>query len=194
MPLNCCSWPTKPGKRVPWYGYNVQSLGLLLPKHRGLYEFGLEGEEKVGGRAAYRIRAQLSGQPPPKVEWRRRFMGAGMSFRALAPTYALLWVDAENFDVLRLETHLVAPFEFDSPRAFGAFGPSRRIRYKTQDYAVTFRRHTFRDPEQTLLVPDTAEWLYVMEGAKHPRLRATIRFTDYQRFRSDVKVIEEEPE
>ena len=186
--------PAKKVGRVPWYGYNVQSIALLLPQHQKLYEFKLEGEETVGGRAAYRLRAERPGQPPPTVEWRRRFMGVGMGFRALAPVYQLIWVDAENFDVLRLEQHLVAPFEFDSPRAFGAFGPSRHIRYARQDYAVTFRRQTFKDPEQTLLVPDAAEWLYVMEGAKHPRLRATIRFTNYQRFRSDVKVIEEEPE
>ena len=183
--------PAKGDRRMPWYGYNVQSLGFLLPKYRSLYEFTLEGEEAVAGRAAYRIRALRPGQPPPKAEWRRRFMGAGMSFRALAPTYVLFWVDAENGDVLRLETHLVAPFEFDSPRAFGAFGPSRHIRYTNQDYAVTFRHQTFKDPEQTLLVPETAEWLYVLEGAKHPRLRATISFSDYRRYRSDVKVIEE---
>jgi hypothetical protein len=183
--------PAKADRRVPWYGYNVQSLGLLLPRHRNLYEFTLEGEEPVGGRAAYRIRALRPGQPPPKAEWRRRFMGAGMSFRALAPVYSLVWVDAENFDVLRYEQHLVAPFEFDSPRAFGAFGPSRHIRYTNQDYAVTFRRQTFKEPEQTLLVPDAAEWLFVLEGAKHPRLRATLRFSDYRRYRSDVKVIEE---
>lgn len=183
--------PFKPGRRAPWYGHNVQSLGFLLPKYRSRYEFTLEGEEQVAGRAAHRIRALQPGQPPPRVEWNRRLLGAWMSFRALAPTYVIVWLDAENFEVLRLETHLVAPFEFDSPRAFGAFGPSRHIRYANQDYAVTFRRQTFKDPEQTLLVPDTAEWLYVMEGAKHPRLRATIRFTNYQRFRSDVKVIEE---
>lgn len=183
--------PAKADRSVPWYGYNVQSLGLLLPKHRSLYEFTLEAEEPVGVRAAYRIRALRPGQPPPQAEWRRRLLGAGMSFRALAPVYSLIWVDAENFDVLRYEQHLVAPFEFDSPRAFGAFGPSRHIRYTRQDYAVTFRRQSFKDPEQTLLVPDSAEWLSVMEGAKHPRVRATIRFTDYQRYRSDVKVIEE---
>ena len=186
--------PAKQGRKVPWYGYNVQSLALLLPKFRGRYEFTLEGEERVGARPAYRIRALQPGQPPPKVEWRRRFMGVGMSFRALAPIYCLIWVDAENYDVLRFETHLVEPFEFDSPRAFGAFGPSRRINYARQDYAVTFRRHTFKDPEQTLLVPDTAEWFYLMEGGKHPRLRATISFANYQRYRSDVKVLEDETE
>jgi hypothetical protein len=185
--------PAKGDRRVPWYGYNIQSLALLLPKNRGLFEFTLEAEERIGGRDAYRVRALRPGQPPPEVDWRRR-MGVGMSFRALAPVYNLIWVDAENFDVLRYEQHLVAPFEFDSPRAFGAFGPSRHIRYTNQDYAVTFRRQTFKDPEQTLLVPDAAEWLFVMEGAKHPRLRASISFTNYQRFRSDVKVLEEEPE
>ena len=183
--------PVKPGRKIPWFGRGVQSLGFLLPKHRQLFEYTLEGEERVAGRAAYRLRALRPGQPPPRVEWNRRLLGAWMSFRAFAPTSVLVWVDAENFDVLRLEEHLVAPFEFDSPRTFGAFGPSRRIRYTRQDYAVTFRRQTFKDPEQTLLVPDTAEWLYVMEGARHPRLRATIRFTNYQRFRSDVKVIED---
>jgi hypothetical protein len=186
--------PAKKGRRVPWYGYSVQSLGLLLPKYRKLYEFTLEGEETVGGRAAYRVRALRPGQPPASVEWNRGLMGVGMRFRPNAPTYALVWLDAENFDVLRFETHLAAPFEFDSPRMFGAFGPSRRLRWANQDYAVTFRRQTFKDPEQTLLVPDNAEWLTVIEGARHPRLRATLRFSNYQRFRSDVKVIEEPDE
>lgn len=186
--------PAKQGRRVPWYGREVQSLGLLLPKYRELYEFTLEGEEQVGGRAAYRVREQRQGQPPASVEWRRGPVGVGMRFRPDAPTYALIWIDAENFDVLRFESHLVAPFEFDSPRLFGAFGPSRHLRWTRQDYAVTFRRQTFKEPEQTLLVPDAAEWLTVIEGAQHPRLRAAIRFTNYQRFRSGVKVIEEPDE
>lgn len=183
--------PAKKGHRVPRYGYSVQSLGLLLPKYRKLYEFTLEGEEAVGGRAAYRVRALRPGQPPASAEWSRGLMGVGMRFRPSAPIYHLLWLDAENFDVLRFETHLVAPFEFDSPRMFGAFGPSRRLRWTNQDYAVTFRRQTFKDPEQTLLVPVAAEWLTIIEGAQRARLRSTLRFTDYRRFRSDVKVIEE---
>jgi hypothetical protein len=186
--------PVKKGRRVPWYGNNVQSLALLLPQYRKFHEFTLEGEERVGGRAAYRVRALRPGQPPASVDWDRGPMGVGMRFRPSAPVYILLWVDAENFDVLRFETHLVAPFEFDSPRLFGAFGPSRHLRWMKQDYAVTFRRQTFKDPEQTLLVPDAAEWLTVIEGARHARLRAAIRFSDYQRFRSDVKIIEEPDE
>jgi hypothetical protein len=182
--------PAKGGKgREPRYGFNVQSLGFLLPKNRKLFEFTLEGEETVGGRAAYRIRVLRPGQGEPRVEWRRGLVG--MSFRAFAPMVYLVWVDAESFDVLRVESHLVAPFEFDSPRVFGAFGPSGHLRYTNEDYAASFRRQQFKDPEQTLLVPDAAEWLTVVEGAGRPRTRAAIRFSNYQRFRSDVKVIEE---
>jgi hypothetical protein len=183
--------PAKKNRRAPWYGYNVQSLGLLLPKYRKMYEFTLEGEEAIGGRAAHRVRVFQPGQPPASVDWKRGALGVGMRFWPKAPTYALIWLDAENSDVLRLETHLVAPFEFDSPRLFGAFGPSRHLKWVNQDYAVTFRRHTFKDPEQTLLVPDAAEWLTVIDGAQRPRLRASLRFSNYQRFRSDVKIIDE---
>ena len=190
--------PAKSGRsrREAAYGRNVASLYFLLPKNQPknqkLFEFSLEGEEAVGGRAAYRIRMLRPGVGEPRVEWQRRLIG--MSFRVFAPMVYTLWVDAENYDVLRLESHLAAPFEFDSPRAFGPFGPSRRLRYAVEDYAVHFRRERFKDPEQTLLVPERAEWLTVIEGASRPRARATLRFSNYQRFRADVKVIEEPDE
>jgi hypothetical protein len=182
------------GGREAGYGRNVASLAFLLPKNRGLFEFTLEGEEAVDGRPAYRVRLLRPGQGEPRVVWQRRLLG--MSFRAIAPTVYKLWVDAENFDVLRVEYDLLAPFEFDSPRAIGVgplgrIGPSRRLRYAVEHYAVRFRRQQFKDPEQTLLVPESAEWLTVIEGANRPRTRATLRFSDYRRFRSDVKVIDE---
>ena len=185
--------PAKAGeRRAPPYGYNVQSLAFLLPKHRQLYEFSLDGEEALEGRAAHRIRVLRLGQGEPRVEWQRRL--AGMRFHAFAPTFYLVWVDAETFEVTRLESHLVAPFGFDSPRAFGPFGHSHHVRFVKQDHAVRFRRRQFKDPEQTLLVPDSAEWLTIIEGVKRPRTRAAARFSDYRRFRSDVKVIEEPDE
>lgn len=196
--------PAKSGgdRREAAYGRNVSSLYFLLPKNQPmnqkLFEFSLEGEESVDGRATYRIRMRSLGQDEPRVEWQRRLIG--MSFRVFAPMVFTLWVDTVNYDVLRLESHLAAPFEFESPRAIGVgplgrIGPSRRLRYAVEHYAVRFRRQQFKDPEQTLLVPESAEWLTVIEGAKRPRTRATLRFSDYRRFRSDVKIIEEpEPE
>jgi hypothetical protein len=186
----------KPSKKRlgPELNYAVSSLGFLLPKHRGLFQFTLDGEETEAGRKLYRLRMLRPGEGEPRVEWKSR--AVGFRFRVVAPLVFLIWVDAETFEVLRLESHLAAPFEFDGPPAFGfgRFGPSRHFRYAAEDYLVRFRRQQFKDPEQTLLVPDSAEWVTVIEGASRPRTRATLRFSNYQRFRSDVKVIEEPDE
>lgn len=187
----------RPAKRVnrrdAAAGSAVSSLAFLLPKHRGRLRFTLEGEEKFEGRSAYRIRMLRPSEGPPRVEWQKRLVG--FRFYVFAPTVNVLWVDAETYDVLRYESHLAEPFEFDGPRAFGAgpvrIGPSRRFRYTANDYAVNFRRERFKDPEQTLLVPVAAEWTRVVQGASKPRTRATLRFSDYRRFRSDVKIIED---
>ena len=185
----------RPKGREAAAGISVSSLHFLLPKNRHLYQFSLDGEERLDGRPAYRLRVTRVGQGEPKVEWSKRLVG--VRFHAFAPTVFTAWVDAENYDTLRVEAHLLAPFEFDTPRTFGSpfgrFGPSKRLRYTNQDYAVRFRRERFKDPEQTLLVPVEAEWVTVIEGAGKPRQRTTLRFSDYRRYRSDVKVIEEEP-
>ena len=175
-------------------GIGVSSLVFLLPKHRRNFQFSLEGEEQFEGRKVFRIRMVRPGEGPPRVEWQKRLVG--LRFSVFAPNLNFLLVDAETYDVLRYESHLLEPFEFESPRAIsagplGRFGPSRRLRYVARDYVVNFRRERFKDTEQTLLVPSTAEWVNVIEGASKPRTRSTLRFSDYRRFRSDVKVIEE---
>ncbi|HEX8187717.1 MAG TPA: hypothetical protein VF586_05165 [Pyrinomonadaceae bacterium] len=181
------------GGRDAAAGAAVSSLVFLLPKHRRDFQFTLEGEEGFEGRAAFRIRVLRRGEGPPRVEWEKGVVG--VSFYVFAPSVNFLWVDAETYDVLRFESHLAEPFEFESPRTFGAgplrVGPSRKLKYAARDYAVNFRRERFKDPEQTLLVPVAAEWTNVIEGARRPRTRATLRFSNYQRFRSDVKVVEE---
>lgn len=183
----------KPSKKRlgPEMSYAVSSLGFLLPRHRGPLQFTLEGEETEAGRQLYRVRILSPGEGEPRVEWQSRVVG--FRFRVVAPSVYTIWVDAETFDVLRLESHLAAPFEFDGPRAFGfgRLGPSRHFKYAAQDYLVRFHRRQFKDPEQTLLVPEYAEWVTVIEGASKPRTRATLRLSNYRRYRSDVKIIEE---
>jgi hypothetical protein len=89
----------------------AEPLNFLLPREQKLYEFKLAGDETVGGRRALRVELLRPGEGEPSVEWK------GNSFRVVnAPTRWTFWVDAERFDVLRIESHLEAPFEFESPR------------------------------------------------------------------------------
>ena len=148
-------------------------LNFLLPKSQKLYQFSFEGEETLRGRQTFRLGALRPGEGEPRVEWK------GHSFLAFAPGKMTVWVDAETFDVLQVESHLVREFEFESPRVFsagpfGRFGPSRKLRFARQDYAVRFRPVRFKDPEQTVLLPEYAEWLTVIEGARRPRVRGRL--------------------
>lgn len=165
-------------------------LNFLLPKSQSFYRFSFEGEETLRGRRALRLGALRAGADEPRVEWE------GRSFVVFAPLKWTVWVDAETFGVLQIEGCLVGEFEFESPHLFnagplGRFGPSHKLRYKREDYTVRFRLVTFKGPEQTLLLPEYAEWVKVIEGADRPRLRATVSFTNYQRFVSNVRVIED---
>ena len=140
-------------------GTYAEALNFLLPREQKLYEFKLAGEETVVGRRALRVELLRLGEGEPQVEWK------GNSFRIVsAPMRWTFWVDAESFDVLRVESHLAAPFEFESPRLFRAFGPKTRFKYARHDYAVTFRRVRLKDPEETRLVPDS-----VRDGRRHRR-------------------------
>lgn len=184
--------PVKKGKDDgrPFVSTHAALLNFLLPNLRTLYQFSFEGEETLRGRKSLRVGMLRPGDGEPRVEWK------GTSFRVRAPMRFTVWVDAESFAVLQVESRLAEAFEFDSPRVFsagpfGRFGPSRHLRYVREDYTVRFRPVLFKDPEQTLLLPEYAEWITVIEGVNRPRRRTTLSFTNYRRFVSDVKVIEE---
>jgi len=169
---------------------STYSLNIMLPRYQKLYDISLEGEETLGGRRAFVLLLLRPGEGEPRVEW------DGGRFTVVAPTRTRVWVDAENYDVMQIDSALAEPFEFQSPGVFGGgpfgrFGPTKRLRYAREDSLVRFRRVQFKDPEQALLLPESAEWLKVIEGASRPRTRTRIAFSDYRRFRSGVKVVEE---
>lgn len=183
--------PWKKGGETKETSVYGEFLNILLPRYQKLNSLSLEGEETLDGRRAFVLGLRRAGEGEPRVEWE------GSRFRVVAPTRTRIWVDAENYDVMQIESDLAAPFEFESPgllRAgpFGRFGPTKRLRYAREYSRVRFRRVQFKDPEQTLLLPASAEWLKVIEGASRPRTRTRIAFSDYRRFVSGVRVVEEQ--
>jgi hypothetical protein len=169
-------------------------LTFLRPEHQKDFAFTPDGEEDCAGRRCHVLSYRILRPQQRGAVWK------GRSFKVFGPMAGRLWVDAENSDVLAWELRLTEPVEFNSPNAItlgplGRFGPSRKLRYERDDFTVRFRRVEFKDPAQTLLLPESTEWVRVLTGASRPRVRITQTFTDYQRFVSDVKIIEEaEPE
>lgn len=164
-------------------------LTFLLPRNRARFEFSDGGEAVIDGRAARVVRFVPRGQGAARAE------SKGDCVRAVVPSEGRVWADAESGDVLRLEWRITEPYEFETPRTMKIgglrFGPKRRLRYERMETLTRFRRVEFKDPAGTLLLPASAETLRVIEGARRPRVRTTQTFTDYRRFVSDVKVVEE---
>ena len=179
-----CGGPTGPAASY------ADPLTFLLTRNQPRYEFADEGEARLDGRAVSVVRFAPRGQGGPKFETK------GDCFWASVPYEGRVWVDSESGDVLQLEWRMVEPYEFESPRVMKVgslrFGPKRRVRYERMETRTRFRRVEFKDPAETLLLPVSFESLRVIEGASRPRVRTTQTFTNYERFVSDVKVVEDE--
>ena len=187
----------KPGKQLkegpftcgePNSSYGDQ-LSFLLPKFQGDKLFSYEGETEMRGRRMFLIGAFPRVRCEPEAVWKDKCFHINGEYRLK------IWVDAENFDVLRLDAQLIEGVEFKSPRTvsvgFARVGPKHKLRLERSDLTYLFRRVEFKEPGQTLLLPESAESLTIIEGAGKPRIRVRQTYGDYRRYVSDVKVIED---
>ena len=56
------------------------------------------------------------------------------------------------------------------------------------DTTVRFKRITFQNPDETLLLPESIVTVTSISGAGKPRMRTTQTFTDFRRVIIDTKV------
>jgi hypothetical protein len=164
---------------------SVGSVAILMPGPRARYGFSYGGDADLDGRKTLLIDVTF---PPstrvPQVQWNDTFrlFGVSRNFELTGVSYdkARLWVDAETFDVLRNEVRST-PFEF-----------SRNEKGKkiTFEMATTFRfkRMSFENPHESLVVPESIEILRTFKGAKGGGVRTLHAFTDYKRFTGETRI------
>jgi hypothetical protein len=160
---------------------------ILLPEIRKNYTFTDAGIGDLDGRRVLIVDYVPAIRRPPSVSWE------GARFRVNLQSKGRIWIDPESYDVLRLDSHLTEPYEFRSPKVakkgpFVLFGPTHTFKMETSDVSIRFGSASFKDPEQTLMLPVSAESFQVFEGTRVPRIRITHSFTNYRRFTSEVKI------
>lgn len=102
-----------------------------------------------------------------------------------------LWIDGETFDVLRLDQRLNDWVDIPLPRT------ARRLvaKYPTSwtmermDTSTRFRRVTFQNPEEAIVLPESSVSLRIMRGSETPRLRSTVEYRNYQRFLTGGRIV-----
>ena len=168
-----------------------EPLSFLLPAHRSKYQFRTAGIEKDRNRTAMVIDFESADRRSNPVliedpnghddcfDWSGHIASRGR-----------IWVDADNYDVLKVEQGLRGPVEVRVPTLI-----QRRHRLDTwvvivrDAMSIRYKTVAFSDPDEVLLLPESIDSHIVVRGG----LQSTRRnqtFSDYKRFVTGGRVVQ----
>ena len=166
-----------------------QPLSLLLPSQREKYTFTYSGRDAIDRRDAIVIAFREIRKPTVDVSLVEDNEDC-ISFDIEGGMRGRIWIDAETHDVLRLDRSLSGLVEIPLPRKVtrrGGAVPSWTM--ERWDSSIRFKRVTFQDPEETLVLPVESSTLQITRGAGTPRLRTSTQYLSYRRFITAGRVV-----
>ncbi|HUQ86787.1 MAG TPA: hypothetical protein VM096_04455 [Vicinamibacterales bacterium] len=166
-----------------------QPLSLLLPAQREKYTFTYGGSDLVDRRNAIVINFREIKKPTVGVSVQDDNEDC-LSFQIDGGMRGRIWIDAETHDVLRLDQSLSGLIEIPLPRKVTrrpGVNPSWTM--ERLDMSIRFRRVSFDDPTETLVLPVESSKLEIIRGAASGRLRTSTRYLSYRRFITGARVV-----
>ena len=166
----------------------VQPLSLLLPQQRDDYTFKLGGTARVDNRAAILLDYRMVDKPSVTSELVNGNEEC-ISFSVDGGMRGRLWIDAETFDVLRMDQGLIGLVDIPLPRKAAS-----RVRWgswtmERWDTSIRFKPVTFQDPPETLILPASSTSFRITRGAGTPRLRTSTQYSGYRRFMTGARIL-----
>jgi hypothetical protein len=165
------------------------TLAMLLPSQQSEYTFTLGGRTRLKGRNAVQLDYKARQTGPVSAtehEDREDCWKIDMPGR----TRGRIWIDAETSDVLRLDEHLNGFVDVMLPADRKRSRQSLSVTFERVDSSIVFGPVTFIDPDETLTLPVSAESLQVARNAGVPRVRKTQKFSNYRRFITGGRVVQ----
>ena len=166
----------------------VQPLSLLLPQQRHEYSFKLAGAARVDNRAAILLDYRMVEKPSVTVEL--------VNGKEDCVSYALdggmrgrIWIDAETFDVLRMDQGLIGLVDIPLPRKVASRDRWSSWTMERWDTSIRFKPVTFQDPHETLVLPASSTSFRITRGAGTPRLRTSTQYSSYRRFITGARML-----
>jgi hypothetical protein len=158
---------------------------MLLDGHRDDYRFATAGRTRVNGREALIIDYRGAAAGPAEIKWEKDCVSISLPGRSRGR----VWIDAETFDVLRLDEHLMGLFDFAVPFDKVRRGAANRMTVERADSYITYKRVAFSDPDEVLMLPAAVDTVTVISGGGVQRYRVSQRFSDYRRFLTGGRVV-----
>ncbi len=167
----------------------TQVLSMLLPGERDGYTWTLAGEGKVDGRPAVLVDFREKAGITVDVRVVEN-NDECISYDINGGLRGRVWLDAQSFDVLRMDHRLGGQVEVPMPREIRRrHGVSPAWTVERLETTYRFKRMRFADPEETLVLPVSSTSLRITHGAGTPRTRVTTQYKQYRRFLTGGRVV-----
>ena len=163
-----------------------EPLAMLLPEQQGDYTFRWAGAARINGRTTTMIDYRARAIGPAQVTWRDDCVSIELPGRSRGR----IWADPASGDVFRLDEGVTGAFEFPVPSEYRRPGGSSTMMIERADTSIRYRPVTFRDPDETLLLPASVETLTIIRHAGAPRMRKSQVFSDYRRFVTEARILQ----
>jgi hypothetical protein len=167
-----------------------EPLAFLLAANRAEYSFVLVGPGKGKDQNTLMIDF-ASPKPKEKGEIAEDPAGRQDCFSVTMPVIVKgrLWVDATSYDVVRVEQRIAGMGDLAVPfKLARRHNLADRIVLERNDRTIRYKLVSFRDPEETMLLPESIETLRVFRsGMQSSRSRQS--FGDYRRFVTGARIV-----
>ncbi len=178
---NNCTTPEQNSTETP-------AIAMLLPEQHDAHTFTYAGMDKVDGRAAIKIDYRMKARPTVEVSMVPDREDC-VSFDVDGGMRGRVWIDAETFDVLRLDQGLVGMVDVPLPRVAWLRSNRREWTVERMDRSIRFKPVRFEEPDETLVLPVSVTSMNITRGSATPRLFTATDYTQYKRFLTGGRIV-----
>jgi hypothetical protein len=167
-----------------------EPLAFLLPAHRSEYTFVSSGFGKGKDRNTLVI-DYTSAKPEGKGELTEDPRGHEGCFQWSVPavTKGRVWIDAQTFEVVRIEERLAGLADISVPwKLQRKHNLANSITLERHDTTINYKRVVFQDPDEAMLLPQSIDTLMVVRGGLES-VRRRQAFSDYRRFVTGARLV-----
>jgi hypothetical protein len=163
-----------------------EPLAFLLADRRHKFRFTSGGLARVDGRTAMTIDYRSITPEPPEATWDEDCASIELPGRSRGR----IWADSETAEILRLDEGLTGMVDVPVPWQHQRRGSPMYMTIERADTTIRYRRVTFTDPDETLLLPASIESLTIIRNSGSPRTRITQTFSNYRRFVTGTRIVQ----
>lgn len=160
----------------------AEPLTMLLPGRQKEYTF--VSSPSSGPRAPAVLDFKQTPSASPTVTWR----GNCATIDLKGNTVGRIWIEPETAAVLRIDERLVRRFPFLTPNALRGREPISQTVDRVE-VSVRYEPVTFRDPDETLMLPASVRTLTVIHNSAVPQLLTLQSYGNYRRFVTSGRVV-----